>query len=64
AYYIGKKAGLHYIYIGNVLGESEDTICPNCGKVLIQRQGYFIGKNKIKDSKCPYCDAHIAGVFG
>lgn len=64
AYSIGKKAGLHYIYIGNVLGESEDTICPNCGKVLIQRQGYFIGKNKIKDSKCPYCDAHIAGVFG
>lgn len=63
AYSIGKKAGLNYIYIGNVLGESEDTICPNCHKILIQRQGYFIGKNKIKDSKCPFCGTQIAGVF-
>jgi len=63
AYSIGQEEGLHYIYIGNVLGESEDTICPNCHKILIQRQGYFIGNNRLQDSKCPYCGAHIAGIF-
>lgn len=63
AYTIGKKEGLHYIYIGNVLGESEDTLCPHCQRALIQRQGYFIGRNKIKDSTCPFCGGHIAGVF-
>jgi len=63
AYSIGQKEGLHYIYIGNVLEESEDTICPNCHKILIQRQGYFIGNNRLQDSTCPYCGAHIAGIF-
>lgn len=63
AYSIGKKEGLHYIYIGNVLGESEDTLCPHCHRALIQRQGYFIGKIKLKNSTCPFCGGHIAGVF-
>lgn len=63
AYTIGKEEGLRYIYIGNVLGESEDTLCPHCQRVLIQRQGYFTGKNMIQDSSCPFCGGHIAGVF-
>lgn len=63
AYAIGKKEGLHYIYVGNVLGESEDTHCPTCGKAVISRQGYFISDYKLKDSSCPYCGAPVAGVF-
>ena len=63
AYTIGKKEGLRYIYIGNVLGESEDTMCPFCQRALIQRQGYFIGKIKLKNSTCSFCGNHIAGVF-
>jgi len=63
AYSIGKKAGLRYIYIGNVLGESEDTRCPNCGQPLIQRTGFYIKKNKIVDEKCSLCGYPIAGVF-
>ena len=63
AYTIGEKAGLHYIYIGNVMGESEDTVCPECGKIVIKRHGFSISDNRIKDSSCPFCGHSIAGVF-
>ena len=63
AFSIGKQEGLHYIYIGNVLGESEDTHCPGCGKSLIQRRGFGTSDNKAKDSFCPHCGYHIAGVY-
>ena len=61
---IGKKEGLRYIYVGNVLGESEDTLCPSCGKTLIRRSGFSISDYKIKDSACAFCGNHVAGVFG
>jgi pyruvate formate lyase activating enzyme len=63
AYSLGKSEGLRYIYVGNVYGESEDTLCPSCGKALIRRQGFFVSDFKLKDSTCPFCGAHIAGVF-
>jgi len=63
AHAIGKREGLRYIYIGNVMGESEDTICPSCRKELIKRSGFFTGQNKIVEGKCPYCGHPIAGVF-
>ena len=64
AYEIGKTAGLHYIYLGNVPGaKTESTFCYNCGRMLIERLGYRIVGNDIKDSKCPDCGTRIAG-FG
>jgi pyruvate formate lyase activating enzyme len=63
AYALGKKEGLEHVYIGNVWGESEDTFCPECGKSLLRRRGFFIEENKVKDGKCPFCGKTIAGVF-
>jgi pyruvate formate lyase activating enzyme len=60
---IGMKEGLHFIYIGNVLGESEGTACPECQKLLIPRQGFYISENKVQKGKCPYCGTAIPGVF-
>lgn len=60
AYQIGKEAGLHYVYQGNV-GQGENTDCPSCGKTVIQRS-YFTTKNRLKDNKCPYCKEHIQGI--
>jgi pyruvate formate lyase activating enzyme len=61
---IGRAAGLHYVYLGNVPGEkSESTRCYHCGRMLIERMGYRIVANHIKDSKCPHCGTAIAG-FG
>jgi pyruvate formate lyase activating enzyme len=59
---IGKEAGLHYVYIGNVPGsKSENTFCYNCGRVLIERIGYRILANHIKNNCCPDCGTKIAG---
>jgi pyruvate formate lyase activating enzyme len=63
AFTIGKNEGLRYIYVGNVLGEGEDTICPNCGKVLIRRHGFSVSEQKLIKNKCSYCDSLISGVF-
>jgi pyruvate formate lyase activating enzyme len=62
AYEIGRAAGLHYIYIGNVPGsKSESTLCYNCGQMLIERVGYRIIANNLENSKCPDCGTEIAG---
>lgn len=63
AYSIGKREGLRYIYIGNVIGESEDTRCPNCNALLIQRSGFITRRNAIVGAKCSKCGHLIAGVF-
>ena len=62
AYEIGRAAGLHYVYLGNVPGaKTENTFCYKCGKILIERFGYHIAANHIKNSCCPDCGARIAG---
>ncbi|MHC4462970.1 MAG: AmmeMemoRadiSam system radical SAM enzyme [Planctomycetota bacterium] len=59
---MGKSAGLHYIYLGNVLGaKAESTFCYECGRMLIERVGYRISANHIKNSCCPNCGTKIAG---
>jgi pyruvate formate lyase activating enzyme len=64
AYKIAKDTGLKYVYIGNVPGHpQEDTFCPNCKKLLIDRIGYEILKNNIKEGKCKFCGYKIAGIW-
>ncbi len=61
---IAIKAGLNYVYAGNILNrETSTTFCPSCKKSLIIRQGFFILENRIKNGKCPYCNEKIAGVW-
>ncbi|MEQ8224648.1 MAG: AmmeMemoRadiSam system radical SAM enzyme [Candidatus Eremiobacterota bacterium] len=61
---IALKTGLHYVYIGNVPGHAgENTYCPGCKKLLIQRVGFEIIKNSLKDGKCPSCSYRIAGIW-
>lgn len=55
AWQIGKKAGLKYVYTGNVPGlPSEDTFCPKCGSLCIDRTNYLI-KRYDQKGKCPKC---------
>ena len=60
---IGRKAGLTYIYAGNVYGWGNDTFCPSCKELLIKREGFSIYKYNIKEGKCVFCNAAIPGVF-
>lgn len=58
-----KKIGINYVYIGNIFIDGADnTYCPKCGELIIERAGFNILQNNIKASKCN-CGEKIAGVF-
>jgi len=59
---IGESHGLHYIYMGNVQGDS-NTYCPQCHTVLIERQGYRVTENRLDEGRCPGCQREIEGVW-
>jgi pyruvate formate lyase activating enzyme len=61
---IAQKNGIKYIISGNFYGDKyENTFCPNCGKIIIERKGYNIGKIKITNNKCNFCGEKIPGVW-
>ena len=52
-YEIAKKQGLKYIYEGNVRSdEHNNTYCPACGNLLIERSYFSVTKNNIKEGHC------------
>lgn len=60
---IGLNAGLRYVYEGNIPGQGhENTLCPACRTVLIERYGFTVRENRIKDGRCPACETPIAGI--
>ena len=67
AYEIGKRAGLRYIYPGNIpggFGDKESTHCPKCDAVVIGRTGFRVTSFHLVDGKCPKCSTPIPGVWG
>ena len=67
AWKLAKKSGLNYVYMGNVLTtEGQDTTCPKCGEIMVQRTGYHIKKrNLTTENKCGKCGEkiHLVGSF-
>lgn len=60
---IGRQAGLRYVYEGNVPGEpGESTHCHQCGALLLERYGFVLRRNRIRDGACPDCGTEVAGV--
>jgi pyruvate formate lyase activating enzyme len=61
---IGLKAGLRYVYCGNIPGEEgEDTFCPHCERKMIERVGFRVLKNDVVNGKCPHCHTKIDGIW-
>jgi pyruvate formate lyase activating enzyme len=61
---IGLKAGLKYVYTGNVPGnEGENTFCPSCGEIAIKRWQYTIEKSNVRNGRCGNCGFEIYGVW-
>jgi len=62
---IGRRAGLRYIYAGNLpgqVGDLEDTRCVKCGETLIERYGYMIRSYRITPNGCcPGCGTNVPG---
>ena len=62
---IAQESGLSYIYLNNLPGHrAEHTYCPGCGRPLIERLGFSVIKNRLRNGKCPYCRRLIPGVWG
>ena len=60
AYHIGKRAGLQFVYLGNVPGHSyENTICYSCGNVVVKRSGYATEVVGLNGSRCRFCNAEL-----
>jgi len=54
---------LDHVYVGNIQTEANNTYCPKCKKLLIERQWFTPSLNEIKDSRCPDCKTEIPGVW-
>lgn len=64
AWKLAKSAGLEFVYVGNVYEHRlNNTYCPGCGRLLIQRIGFDVRRNEILNGQCPTCNRSIAGVW-
>ncbi len=64
AWQIGKKAGLNYVYLGNIFDTKHaSTYCSGCGRLLVKRDGYSLVKSSLKGARCPECGREIPGVW-
>ena len=63
---IGRQAGLRFVYAGNLPGHTadlEDTRCPGCAATLVERRGFQVLANRLRDGCCPECGQRIPGVW-
>lgn len=64
---IGREAGLRYVYAGNLpgqVGDAENTRCPQCQSLLVERLGYVVLDYRLTDDgRCPRCETAIPGVW-
>ena len=64
AWRIGKEAGLAFVYVGNVPGHRlENTYCPDCGALLVERRGFSVSINRLASGWCSKCDREVPGVW-
>ncbi len=64
AYKEAKREGIYYPYVGNIPGHSfENTYCPYCGTLLLERVGYRITKWGLRDKTCPNCKREIQIIY-
>jgi len=61
---IGERAGLLFVYPGNLpglVGDRECTRCPGCRTVVVERRGFRLRRNLLTDGRCPSCGATVPG---
>jgi len=64
AHRICREEGIKFVYIGNVPGGGrENTFCPSCGTVVIERKGYRIRSINMKGDSCAGCGEAIPGIW-
>lgn len=61
----GQRAGLRYVYTGNIVADAEwtDTRCAECGETLVRRSGFGGRVVGVEDGHCGKCHTPVAGVW-
>jgi pyruvate formate lyase activating enzyme len=54
---------LNFVYIGN-LGKENNTYCPDCSNILIERNSFKVDPGGIKSGKCNRCGRVIDFIAG
>jgi pyruvate formate lyase activating enzyme len=63
---IGREAGLRFVYAGNLpgqMGRYENTYCPTCDELLVERVGFTVKRNLLREGRCRKCATVIPGVW-
>lgn len=63
---IGREAGLNFVYAGNLPGHVqgyENTCCPSCRSLLVERAGFHLFQNRVTAGLCPDCGCRIPGIW-
>lgn len=58
---MARNAGLHYVYEGNIYSDAANTVCPQCGTLLIRRSWHDVRENRLREGRCPKCNLEIPG---
>ncbi len=62
---LGIEEGLRFVYLGNLPGHHfENTYCPSCGELLIERKDFRILSYRVEGGNCPRCGRRIPIVAG
>ena len=62
---LGKGEGLRFVYVGNVPGHpGRNTICPCCGRTVIERDEQRAVNLLVKDGRCGVCGEDLNVVHG
>jgi AmmeMemoRadiSam system radical SAM enzyme/AmmeMemoRadiSam system protein B/AmmeMemoRadiSam system protein A len=64
AHELATETGIKHAYVGNVNDvERQSTYCPNCKKLIIERDWYALGVYELNGNQCRHCGETISGHF-
>lgn len=62
--HLAREMGIQYVYGGNIMPDQwSNTICPDCGELLIERNGYHVRVKQLSNGKCRNCGHSIPGIW-
>ncbi len=61
---LARSEGVRYVYLDLAGHEAANTVCPRCGKTLLERAaGFSVIANRLRGGKCPQCSTRLPGLF-
>ena len=60
---VARASGLKYVYLDLPGHADANTVCPRCGKTLIERAGFAVVSNRVRNKSCPSCSTRIPGLL-